>query len=60
MAEAQERRDRKQVPGGLRLHQYANLYFHARNPMLYARLTQASTLCVYGYRATCWPSPEWY
>lgn len=46
MAEVQERRDRKQVPGGLRLHQYANLYFHARNPMLYARLAQASTLCV--------------
>jgi hypothetical protein len=46
MAEVQERRDRKQVPGGLWLHQYANLYFHARNPMLYARLAQASTLCV--------------
>lgn len=27
----------KTVPGGLRLHQYANLYFHARNPMLSAR-----------------------
>ncbi|EQD40247.1 hypothetical protein B1B_14996, partial [mine drainage metagenome] len=30
----QDRRDQKQVPGGLKLHQYANLYFHARNPML--------------------------
>ena len=30
----QSRRE-KSVPGGLRLHQYANLYFHARNPMMY-------------------------
>ena len=31
MQPMQERRDVKTVPGGLRLHQYANLYFHARN-----------------------------
>src|SRR5882672_10387431 len=37
MPEIQERRDRKRVPGGLNLHQYANLYFHARNPMLSVR-----------------------
>ena len=42
----QDRRDQKHVPGGLRLHQYANLYFHARNPMLYKRLPEANTLCV--------------
>ena len=42
----QERRDRKQVPGGLKLHQYANLYFHARNPMLFKRLAEAPNLCV--------------
>ncbi len=42
----QEKRDRKQVPGGLRLHQYANLYFHARNPMLYKRQAEAPGLCV--------------
>ncbi|WP_111267658.1 DUF4433 domain-containing protein [Marilutibacter maris] len=46
MAPVQERRDQKQVPGGLRLHQYANLYFHARNPMLYKRLGEAPTLAV--------------
>ncbi len=46
MPEVQERRDQKQVPGGLRLHQYANLYFHARNPMLFKRLDQAAALCV--------------
>jgi hypothetical protein len=34
------------VPQGLWLHQYANLYFHARNPMLYKRLGEARTLCV--------------
>jgi len=46
MQEIQERRDRKRVPGGLRLHQYANLYFHARNPMLYKRKENASNLCI--------------
>lgn len=42
----QERRDKRQVPGGLKLHQYANLYFHARNPMMYKRKDQAAELCV--------------
>lgn len=42
----QERRDLKHVPGGLKLHQYANLYFHARNPMLFKRKDSAATLCV--------------
>ena len=37
MQAIQDKRDVKSVPGGLRLHQYANLYFHARNPMLSAR-----------------------
>lgn len=42
----QDKRDQKQVPGGRRLHQYANLYFHARNPMLFKRLGEVSHLCV--------------
>src|SRR5713101_5668537 len=46
MAEAQDMRETKQVPGGLRLHQYANLYFHARNPMMFKRLAEAPNLCV--------------
>jgi hypothetical protein len=46
MQEIQERRDRKRVPGGLRLHKYANLYFHARNPMLYKRKENAANLCI--------------
>jgi hypothetical protein len=46
MQPVQDRRDHKQVPGGLRLHQYANLYFHARNPMLFKRKDDAAKLCV--------------
>lgn len=46
MAAIQERRHRVQVPGGLMLHQYANLYFDARNPMMYKRLEHVDQLCV--------------
>ncbi len=46
MEEIQERRDKKRVPSGLKLHQYANVYFHARNPMLYKRKENAPNLCV--------------
>ena len=46
MQPVQDKRDRKQVPGGLKLHQYANLYFHARNPMLFKRKDEAANLCV--------------
>jgi hypothetical protein len=42
----QDKRDQKQIPGGLKLHQYANLYFHARNPMMYKRQAEAPNLCV--------------
>jgi hypothetical protein len=34
----QERRRQSQVPDGLPLHAYANLYIHARNPTLYSLL----------------------
>jgi hypothetical protein len=46
MAQIQDRRDKKQVPRGLKLHQYANLYFHARNPMMFKRKTDAANICV--------------
>jgi hypothetical protein len=46
MQPVQDKRDQKQVPGGLKLHQYANLYFHARNPMLYKRQAEAPNLCI--------------
>ncbi|MBI9031218.1 DUF4433 domain-containing protein [bacterium] len=39
LEEVQARRDKK-VPGGLLLHNYVNLYFHARNPMLFRRLNE--------------------
>lgn len=42
----QEKRDSVQVPQGLKLHQYANLYFHARNPMLFKLREKAKNLCV--------------
>ena len=41
--EVQERRG-KRVPGGLALHKYVNLYFHARNPMLRRRLNE--NICI--------------
>jgi ssDNA thymidine ADP-ribosyltransferase, DarT len=47
--EVQDRRKGKRVPGGLLLHDYANLYMTARNPMLYktARAEErADELCV--------------
>ncbi len=47
--EVQDRRKGKRVPGGMLLHDYANLYMTARNPMLYklARVQElADELCV--------------
>jgi hypothetical protein len=46
MQPVQDRRDQKHVPGGVKLHQYANLYFHARNPMLHKRLSEVDGLSV--------------
>ena len=34
-SEVQARRAERRIPGGFRLHEYANLYFNARNAMLY-------------------------
>lgn len=42
----QSTRDRKIVPGGLPLHDYANLYFCARNPMMYKRQERHLEICV--------------
>jgi hypothetical protein len=46
MQPVQDRRDVKRVPGGLMLHRYANLYFHARNPMMFSRQQEVPQLCV--------------
>jgi hypothetical protein len=44
--EVQARRACKWVPNGLPLHQYANLYVDARNPMMYYRKESHFDLCV--------------
>ena len=46
MPDIQERRDKIRIPGGRRLHHYANLYLDARNPMLFKRKNEAGALCV--------------
>ena len=42
----QQRRQAKVVPSGRRLHDHANLYLCARNPMMYRRQAQHTNLCV--------------
>jgi hypothetical protein len=46
MKEIQNRRATAVVPGGRPLHEYANLYICARNPMLFKRHRQREELCV--------------
>ena len=46
MTAIQARRAKVVVPGGRPLHQYANLYICARNPMMLVRQAQHRTLCV--------------
>lgn len=46
LGSVQEKRDAKRVPSGLALHEYANVYFHARNPMMSRRRDEAHRLCV--------------
>lgn len=46
MPEVQDKRAKRVVPGGRPLHEYANLYFNARNPMMYKRQNQRRDLCV--------------
>lgn len=46
MNDVQARRTQTVVPNGLPLHDYANVYFNPRNPMMYKRRELADTLCV--------------
>ena len=46
MTEIQLIRSKKQVPQGRRLHEYVNLYFCARNPMMYKRKEEHPFLCI--------------
>ena len=42
----QNRRAQVEVPGGRPLHEYANLYICARNPMRYLRRSRHAELCI--------------
>jgi len=42
----QDRRATKRVPGGRPLHDYVNLYIHARNPMMFKRRNYHQDICV--------------
>ncbi len=46
MEEIQSRRKNKQIPGARKLHEYANLYFDAHNPMLSKRRDQNEQICI--------------
>ncbi len=46
MQHVQDRRAKVVVPGGRRLHEYANLYMCARNQVLFKRQDQHLDLCV--------------
>jgi len=46
MQEIQDIRAKKTIPGGKPLHSYVNLYFCARNPMMYKRAAQHKSLCI--------------
>lgn len=50
-SEIQDLRAEVVVPGGRRLHDYANLYFDARNPMMSRRRSKHDELCV--LRVSC-------
>lgn len=46
MGEIQERRKDKQIPGARHLHDYANLYFDAHNPMLSRLRSKNNEICI--------------
>ena len=46
MNEVQVRRDMVRIPNGLKLHQYANLYFDPWNPMLSKKRNQNEEICI--------------
>jgi hypothetical protein len=58
MEEIQERRSTKRVPNGLALHEYANCYFCARNPMLFKRKNEHGMLCVLRINPSVFDIPD--
>ena len=57
MPEIQERRRNKQIPGARLLHDYANLYFDAHNPMLSRCRARNSDICVLRIEHTVFDLP---
>lgn len=58
MGEVQARRENKQIPGAGKLHDYANLYFDAHNPMLSKLRARNDDLCVLRVDAKVLELPE--
>ncbi len=52
MPEMQDKRENKRIPGAGMLHDYANLYFDAHNPMLSKRRDRNSEICILRISAT--------
>ena len=48
MPEIQDRRTNKKIPGAGHLHDYANLYFDAHNPMLSKVRNKNNEICILG------------
>ena len=46
MEEIQSKRKNKQIPSARKLHEYANLYFDAHNPMLSKRRDKNNQICI--------------
>lgn len=46
MNEVQARRELVRIPNGMKLHQYANLYFDPWNPMLSRKRSQNEDICI--------------
>ena len=46
MQEIQNRRDMVVIPNGMPLHEYANVYFDPKNPMLYKRRGENENICI--------------
>jgi hypothetical protein len=58
MPAVQERRKNKQIPRARRLHEYANLYLNARNPMLSVRRSENDSICVLRVSANVLDEPN--
>ena len=58
MPEMQDKRENKRIPGAGMLHDYANLYFDAHNPMLSKRRDRNNEICILRISATILELPS--